>query len=100
MKLGILINTANHKKELVEIARAAIAKSHAVTLFFMDDGVLLMRQPDVAALVSIDNLDVRYCDYSMMMHNVERSEVPAEFEAGSQVDNLMMIRESDRVISL
>lgn len=100
MKLGILINTANHKRELVEITRAAIAKSHGVTLFFMDYGVLLMREPEVASLASIEGLDVSYCDYSVMVHNMARQEAPAEFKAGSQVDNLMMIREADRVISL
>jgi len=100
VRLGILINTANHKRELVDIARAAIAKSHEVTLFFMDGGVLLMREPEVASLASIENLSVRYCDYSAMVHGLSRDEAPAEFEAGSQVDNLMMIRETDKVISL
>lgn len=100
MKLGILINTARRKRELVDIARAALSKSHEVSLFFMDDGVTLLKDADVAALASDGNLYARYCDYSAMVHGISRADVSEEMEAGSQVDNLMMIREADRVISL
>ena len=39
MKLGILVNTDRHVKDLVGLAKAALSKKHEVIVFFMDSGV-------------------------------------------------------------
>jgi predicted peroxiredoxin len=100
MKIGILVNTDRHLKAVVGIARAAVAKGHEVTIFNMDIGTRLLKEPDFRALCSVEGINMSFCDHSAKEDNVPADDVPGEIHAGSQFDNANMNHNCDRVIVL
>jgi hypothetical protein len=100
MRLGIHVNTGRHMKELVSIARAAVDRGHAVTVFVMAEGAGLLTEKAMDELAGLSGVDVSFCDYSTMEMDFNRQEIPEAVRTGSQLDNSIMVRDSDRVICL
>jgi len=100
MKLGIIINTGNHLRDLIGISRAAIAKGHEVAAFNMDDGTRMLSEPDFNELCKLKGFSACYCDHSAGILNVSKEGIPAEIVCGSQYNNAVMVDTADKVIVL
>lgn len=100
MRLGIHVNTGRHMKELVSISRSAVKKGHEVSVFITGEGVGLLLQKDIDELAGIDGVDVVFCDFNAMQMDIPRESLPDALRAGSQLDNAIMVRDTDRVITL
>ena len=50
MKLGILVNTDRHLRDIVGLTTAAVAGGHEVVLFAMDAGTRLLGDPSYTEL--------------------------------------------------
>lgn len=100
MKLGIVITTTKHLDKIIGITHAANAKGHEVTIFAMDEGVKLLRDPKFTQLCELDNVVMSHCSHSAGEQDVDVSGVSKEIVSGSQYNNAMMNNQSDRVIVL
>ncbi len=100
MKLGILINTDKHAKDLIGLAKAAIAKGHKVIMFFMDSGVQLLSAPEIKELCDISAISMSYCDYTTEKNRISKDDFSDKMVSGSQYNNAIMNNEADRVIIL
>ena len=100
MKLGILVNTDENLDTVIGLARAALAKGHEVTLFTMDEGTKLFRNPDYTALCTLPGISMSFCDLSAKELGVETRELTDEIVCGSQYNNVAMVHSCDRVIVL
>ena len=100
MKLGILVNTDRHIQQLSSITRAALLKGHEVSVFVMDRAVHLLDSGEIAELSALEGVSVGYCNYNSMSENICIADLPVAVNCGSQLDNAIMMRDSDRVITL
>jgi predicted peroxiredoxin len=100
MKLGILVSTDRNLRHVLGIARAALGKGHEVEMFVMDEGVRLMTNSGLGTLAGTEGFSASYCEYSLDQMGISREQVPDGFSGGSQFDNALMARNSDRVVSL
>ncbi len=100
MKLGILVNTESHMDDVIGIAKAALARGHAVNIFTMDTGTRLFRNPEYAELCGLEGVKMSFCDHNAKMFNAQAGEVSEEVLRGSQYDNAAMHHECDKVIVL
>ena len=100
MKLGIVITTTKHLDKIIGITHAANAKGHEVSIFVMDEGVKLLRDPGFTQLCTLDNVVMSHCSHSAGEQDVDVSGVSKEIVSGSQYNNAMMNNQSDRVIVL
>ncbi len=100
MKLGILVNTDRHAEDLVGITKAAVAKGHRVIMFFMDDGVNLLKNASVNELAGQPEVAISYCDYTIQRAGMSIDGIHENIDCGSQYDNSTMNHEADRVIVL
>lgn len=100
MKLGILVSTDRHMEELSAIVRAAIGKGHEVSVFVMGEGARFLVDEALGGLGSLEGVNVAYCDFNATKRAVDRSKVQSHVRSGSQLDNALMVRDSDRVIVL
>ncbi len=91
-KLGILVNTDKYGDDIVGVVKAARQAGHEVTIFMMDDGVLLA--PELSKACSGD-AQLSYCDHSAEPRGVKDVE---GVTAGSQYQNAVMMHEADRVV--
>jgi len=87
-------------RECLSIARAAADQGHTVKVFVTGEGVGLLRDKGMEELTGIRDVEVSFCDF-----NARKMGIPAELHnnalrAGSQLDNAVMVRDSDRVICL
>lgn len=100
MKLGILVNTDRHAKDIRGLTEAAVSKGHEVVLFLMDDGVKLLRKPLIVNLHKIPGVSCSFCQHSADVIGVSTNGITREIVSGSQYDNAVMNKEADRVIIL
>lgn len=100
MKLGILVNTNRHAKDLVGITMTALAKGHEVVMFFMDAGEYLLSNKEIMNLCNEPKVKIAYCDYNAHRLGISKEGIPDRIRCGSQFDNATMNHEADRVIVL
>ena len=100
MKLGILVNTDRHAKDLVGLAKAALSKGHEVIIFVMDSGVKLLLSLDVKDLCNNPGISISFCDYTTEKNGISKEEFCEKMICGSQYNNATMNSEADRVIVL
>jgi predicted peroxiredoxin len=100
VKLGILVTSDRFPDKLVGLARAASARGHEVTIFFMGTGTLLLRHPQIHTFAGSEAFDMSYCAYNAEVNGVLSTEVPDNIELSSQVNNALMISKVDKVIHL
>jgi hypothetical protein len=100
LKLGILVNSDAHLKEVVGLTKAASSKGHQIILFIMDEGVKLLNNSALAGLHKTPGVTMSFCQYSTHILDVSAEQLAKELVPGSQFDNAVMNREADRVIVL
>lgn len=98
MTLGILVTTDKFREEIIGISKTAIRKGHRVIIFFMDEGCNLMMDKSIISLKDIHNITMSICDYNRKKMGILDKDIPKDIICGSQYDNALMNRESDRVI--
>lgn len=99
MTLGILINSDRNRDDIVGITEAAIKRGHSVILFFMDSGCLLLRDERILSLTKNEAVSMTVCDLNRKKFGLKDDEI-TEIRCGSQYDNAVMNRDSDKVIIL
>ena len=100
MKLGILVNTDRHAEDLLGLVKASLTKGHQVIVFFMDEGVRLLTNPDVGGLCENPGVEMSYCDYTTQQIGLSKEEFCEKAVCGSQYNNATMNHDADRVIVL
>lgn len=98
MTLGILVNTDKNKEAIIGITKASIKRGHRVILFFMDEGCNLLKDGEITALRNIEGVSISICDFNRKKIGIK--DIPEGILCGSQYDNAVMNRESDKVIIL
>ncbi len=98
--LGILVNTDRHLAHIVGIVRAALSRGYGVSIFVMDDGTRLLHHEMFWELAASPGVKVSYCLQSMKKREIDTVGLPPETVEGSQLHNVFMHREADRVIVL
>jgi len=91
-RLGLLVTTDKFLDQVIGIAKAAIDAGHPVSIFFMDEGVRLLKDPRLQDFQGAD-VSMAFCDHSCVKLGVERVE---NITAGSQYQNAVMSHESER----
>jgi predicted peroxiredoxin len=100
MKLGIMVTTDRHLRQIRGITQAALAKGHTVVLFATDEGAKLVARRDFFSLSSLPGVAMSYCESSLHALGGRPANVPAAAASGSQFDNATMVAASDKVIVL
>ncbi len=100
MKLGILVNTDRHAKDLIGLTKAALSKGHEVIVFFMDAGVKLLKDKSVKNLCKNSGINMSFCDYTTQKNGISKEGICDKIICGSQYNNATMNHEADRVIVL
>ena len=100
MRLGILASTKNHLEDFVNIADSAMRQGHSVSVFFTAEGIELIHEREIAELSVNAMIDMVYCEFLSTKAGIPPDSIPSALRAGSQLDNALMLRDSDRVISL
>lgn len=98
MKLGILLTTSPQNENthtVIELAKAARAMGHEVSIFLMEDGVYNVRDKKFAAL-SDAGVKIALCALNTEDRGVEKVDC-ALF--GSQYDHASIAHDSDRFVS-
>ncbi|WP_333655215.1 hypothetical protein [Dissulfurispira sp.] len=98
MTLGILVTTDKYRDDVVGITEAAVGRGHRVVLFFMDKGCRLITDSRIVSLKDRDGVSMSLCDFNRKKMGISDEEVPEGIICGSQYDNAVMNRESDKVI--
>jgi len=107
MKLGILLTTSPESQNsytAVQIARAALAQGHQVSLFVMDDGIYNLRyhpkNPWAAEFMALieRGAQITLCASNAESRGLEKEEVIAGVVLGSQYDHATIVNESDRFL--
>jgi peroxiredoxin family protein len=100
LKLGILVNTDRHVKDLIGLTNAALSKGHEVIVFFMDAGVKLLANAKVKGLCENSRISMSFCDYTTQKNGISKEGICDKIVCGSQYDNATMNHVADRVIVL
>jgi predicted peroxiredoxin len=100
MKLGILVNTDKHLRDIIALAQAAVSKGHEVSLFTMDVGTRLLGNPAYTGLCKLAGVTMSVCEHSAKGHEVSVAGLPREIVFGSQYHNAVMVHGADRMIVL
>lgn len=100
MKLGILVNADKNLPDVLGITEAAISKGHEVTIFAMDGGTRLLENPSFTGLSEIEGVAMSFCDHSAKEIGVKTDGISEKIKGGSQVNNAIMNRGSDKIIVL
>lgn len=100
MRLGILINSKKSLSHIEGITMVALGAGHAVSIFVMDEGVMLLRESSFLKLTALDGVDTSYCDHSARERGVLKENMPGNIVCGSQYNNALMNHDCDRVIVL
>ncbi len=98
MTLGILVTTDRHRDDIIGITEAAVRRGHRVVIFFMDKGCRLIKDAEIIRLCSYGSVSMSICDLNRKQMGIADMDVPAGIACGSQYDNAVMNRESDKVI--
>lgn len=100
MKLGLLVNTNNHRDAVIGLTGSAVARDHEVTIFIMDDGTRLLEDQSFCDLSAADGVRMSYCEHSATDLGVNTANVPEAIESSSQYNNAAMNHTMDKVIVL
>ncbi len=92
--MGVLITDSRYGTIVVPILKAAIRRGDEVNVFLMDNGCFISEDPEFVKTVS-GKLKVNVCDLNRGQRNIE---LPDEIRAGSQYDNISMVRWCDRLL--
>ena len=100
MKLGVMVITDRHLAQLCGLTRAALRKGHTVGIFVTDEGTRLLASREFSSVVALPGVAASYCDQSARRHGGRPAGLPETVVSGSQLQNAIMVSESDRLIVL
>jgi predicted peroxiredoxin len=100
MKIGIMVTTDRHLRQVRGITQSAIAKGHAVVIFATGEGVKLLADRQFPSLSALPGVRMSFCEHSAQRHGGPPAGLPEAMVPGSQFENAIMVSESDRVIVL
>lgn len=100
MKLGVLVNTDRHLRDIIGLTEAAVSKGHEVMLFTMDTGTRLLEDRSYTDLSKLSGVTVSVCEHSAVQHGVRTEGLPKGIVLGSQYHNAVMSNSADRVVVL
>ena len=100
MKLGIMVTTDRHLRQIRGITQAAIAKGHTVAIFATDEGAKLLADRQFSSLSALPGVTMSFCEHSAQRHGGRPAGLPEAIASGSQFENAIMVSESDKVIVL
>ena len=100
MKLGIMVTTDRHLRQIRGITQAALAKGHTVMVFVTDEGVKLLANYQFSSLSALPGVTMSFCEHSAQRHGGLPAGLPEAIASGSQFENAVMTSESDKVIVL
>jgi predicted peroxiredoxin len=100
MRLGILVTTDRHLKQIRGLTQAAVGMGHAVAIFATDAGTKLLADRQFSALGALPGVTISYCEHSAQRHGGRPADLPEAIASGSQYENAIMVSESDKVIVL
>ena len=100
MKLGIMVTTDRHLRQIRGIAQAALSKGHTVAIFVTDEGTKLLANHTFCALSALPGVTMSYCDDSAQQFGGRPAGLPEAITSGSQFENATMVSESDKVVVL
>ena len=100
MKIGIMVTTGRHLRQVRGITQAAIAKGHTVRIFATDEGTRLLADHQFSTLSALPGVGMSFCEHSAQRHGGPPAGLPAAIVPGSQFENAIMVSESDKVIVL
>jgi len=100
MKLGILVNSDRHPEHVLGIAQAGADNGHDVSVFVMDDGVLLFGTPTFEQLVGLASVSLSVCRHSAERLGIAIDSIPESVTRGSQFENALLVHGTDRMIVL
>ena len=96
-RLGILVSTDKHLKNVIALTKAAHKKGKKVQIFFTGRGVLLTQKPEFSELVGKAKLSV--CDVSFRANGLSGDVPGVGFkDFATQARNAEMIDECDRYV--
>ena len=99
MKLGIMVTTDRHLRQIRGITQAALAKGHAVAMFVTDEGVKLLADTHFSSLSALPGVTMSFCEQSAQRHG-RPAGLPGDIVSGSQFENAIMTSESDKILVL
>jgi len=99
-KLGILVNSDRHGRQVQGLARATRLLGHTISIFVMDSGTRLLRDAAFVELSGIEGVNLSFCQHSADNHKVETAGLPPAITRGTQLNNVKMQHAADRVIVL
>ena len=100
MKLGIMVTTDRHLRQIRGITQAALSKGHTVAIFVTDEGAKLLANHQFSALSALPGVTMSFCEYSAQQFGGRPAGLPEAIASGSQFENAIMTSESDKVIVL
>ena len=100
MKLGIMVTTDRHLRQILGLTQAALAKGHAVVMFATDEGVKLLADHQFSSLSALPGVTMSFCEDSAQRHGGRPAGLPEAIVSGSQFENAIMTSESDKVLIL
>ncbi|MFQ6137096.1 MAG: DsrE family protein [Candidatus Hydrothermarchaeales archaeon] len=95
-RLGILVTSDKHLDAVVGISKAAKASGKSISIFLMDDGCLLAKDPKFVELLK-EGVDISICEYNATKKGVRREDAEGIF-FGAQYQNAVMAHDSDRYL--
>ncbi len=100
VKFGILVTTDRNLDQIRGITGAALRKGHTVAIFATDEGTKLLGDEQFSSLSALPGVKMNYCDHSALRYGGRPAALPEAIASGSQLENVIMAAESDKVIVL
>ena len=100
MKLGILVTSDKHLKQVIGLVHAAVEKGLQVAVFCMDKGTLLINHQAFKDLCMLEGINISLCRHSAEKMNIDLQKISKDIVCGSQFNNAIMQHEADKVIVL
>ncbi len=86
MNLGIIITQSDYADMIIEITKAAVKRGYSISIFMTDDGVKLIKNPEVANLRRLENVGMSLCDFSARARGIDEKDIPHLFDRFFRAD--------------
>ena len=98
MRIGILVNTDKSRDHVLGMVKAALSRGHEISIFVMDTGTKLLADPAFSGICGLRGVSMSFCELSWQKEGAGTEVPPADMICGSQYNNAVMVRESDRIL--
>lgn len=98
MHYGVIATKTDYADKIIELTQRMVQKGFSVSIFLTDDGVLLIKNPEIAGLRNLAGVEMSLCDYTARSRNIPSEEIPEGVIAGTQYQNSLIHSECDRIL--